>query len=708
MKHTTIRFLSVLALSAALAGCGSDGETTDSTGVDTSTGAGGGNGGGGTPTGNAGRLQFSTPSVTVAENAGNATVTVTRTEGTAGAINVTVTTNNGSATQPQDYTAVNTTVTFAAGDAAIKTVNIPIANDTTAETGETLTVTLSVPTGNATLGSTSQVLITITDDDIAAPDAPKAALSSTYKHLTVDWTAAAGATSYRLMKDATGGGTFTQVGTDLPASARSTEVSVIVHKETWLNAQYAIAACNSAGCTQSPAATASADLSVPLIGYLKASAANSYGYFGSAVAMSADGNTLAVGVDRTADAATPDAGFVLVYTRSGNDWTGPVTLKATNADNFDSFGDALAVSADGNTLIVGAPYEASGNGTPADNSVSGAGAAYIFTRAAGGAWTQTAYLKAAETPSTYENFGASVAISPDGSVVAAGVPYRTIATGGPINSAGVVYAFALSGGTWTRTGPITAPTPAASSYFGSSIALSHQGTTLVVGAPQEDVAALQGAGSAFVYTRAGGNWTYSRTIVPSVPVQYSNFGTSLSIAHDGSRVAIGARYEDLPPANAGEPTYYSAGAVYLYDLSATSATQVARLTAANPDSSDYFSSSLALSGDGETLVVGAEGEDGGGAGVDPTADDSRFNAGAAYVFTRSGATWSQRSYLKASGPGIDDLFGRSVAVSSDGNAVAVGSRYEDSGATGFNGNQLDDCGAGDANCANDSGAVYLY
>jgi hypothetical protein len=705
MKHTTIGFLSVLALSAALAGCGSDGETTESTGVDTSTGTGGSDGGGGTPARNPGRLQFSASSVTVAEGAGNTTLTVTRTDGTDGAVSVTVATSDGSAVQPQDYTAVSTTVTFAAGDAAAKTVNLPIINDTTAETGETLTVTLSAPTGNAALGSASQVLITITDDDVAAPTAPKAVLSSAYKHLTIDWTAVPGATSYRLMKDDTGG-TFTQIGTDLPASAHSTDVDVVVHKENWLSAKYAVAACNLAGCTQSPALSA-AGLSVPMIGYLKAPDAISYGNFGSAVALSADGNTLAVGAERTADAVTPYSGSVLVYTRSGSDWVGPVTLKATNADDFDSFGDAVALSADGNTLVVGAPYEASGNGTPLDNSVPGAGAAYIFIRSAGGTWSQAAYLKSAETPSTYENFGESVALSPDGTVAAVGIPYRTIPTG-PIGSAGVVYLFASTGGIWTRTGPITAPTPSASANFGYSIALSNEGATLAVGAWQEDVGALQSAGSAFVYARSGGNWSHSQTIVADVPVEYGRFGASVSIAHDGSRLAVGAPYENLPPFNVGDPTLYSAGAAYLYDLSPGGASPVARLSAANADQSDYFGESVALSGDGETLAVGSQSEDGGGAGANPASDETQPSAGAVYVFTRPDATWSQRSYLKAPNPESNDLFGSSVTVSGDGNMLAVGSRYEESGAIGFNGNQLDDCQGAGTHCAEDSGAVYLY
>ena len=156
-------------------------------------------------------------SLTVAEDAGNATVTVTRTGGSDGAVSVTVTSRDGSATQPADYTAVSTTVSFAAGDTAAKTVNVPIINDTTPETAETLYLTLSAVTGGAALGSTSEALITITDNDVAPPTASRAVISSAGPgKLRIDWTASTGATSYRVMKDATGSAGFTQVGADLP------------------------------------------------------------------------------------------------------------------------------------------------------------------------------------------------------------------------------------------------------------------------------------------------------------------------------------------------------------------------------------------------------------------------------------------------------------------------------------------------------------
>ncbi len=116
-----------------------------------------------------GTLQLSAATYSVAENGGSATITVTRTGGSAGAVGVTVATSNGTATAPADYTAVSQTVSFAAGDTANKTVTIPIVNDTAVEANETVNVALSAPTGGATLGMPSTAVLTITDNDVAPP-----------------------------------------------------------------------------------------------------------------------------------------------------------------------------------------------------------------------------------------------------------------------------------------------------------------------------------------------------------------------------------------------------------------------------------------------------------------------------------------------------------------------------------------------------------
>ena len=105
---------------------------------------------------------------------------------------------------------------------------------------------------------------------------------------------------------------------------------------------------------------------------------------------------------------------------------------------------------------------------------------------------------------------------------------------------------------------------------------------------------------------------------------------------------------------------------------------------------------MAVSGD--TVVVGAHAEDSSTTGVDSTPDEGALNSGAAYVFTRSGTTWSQQAYLKASNPGAYDWFGTSVAVSGD--TVVVGAYLEDSSTIGVNSapNEL----------ASDSGAAYVF
>ena len=108
--------------------------------------------------------------------------------------------------------------------------------------------------------------------------------------------------------------------------------------------------------------------------------------------------------------------------------------------------------------------------------------------------------------------------------------------------------------------------------------------------------------------------------------------------------------------------------------------QQAYVKASNPAAGDRFGCAVAVSGD--TVVVGANAEDSSSPGVNGTPNESASNSGAAYVFVRSGSTWSQQAYLKASNPGVDDLFGTSVAVSGD--TVVVGARGEDSSTPGVN------------------------
>ena len=150
----------------------------------------------------------------------------------------------------------------------------------------------------------------------------------------------------------------------------------------------------------------------------------------------------------------------------------------------------------------------------------------------------------------------------------------------------------------------------------------------------------------------------------------------------------------------GAPDDTSSGAGYAFVRSGGTWSQQASFKASNTGTTDWFGMRLALSGDSGTLVISAPNEDSASSGIDGKQDDdSAEQAGAAYVFTRTGDRWSPQAYVKASNAEGFDEFGSAVAVSRDGRTIVVGAHFEDSGTTGINGNQAD-------NPATDAGAVY--
>jgi hypothetical protein len=176
----------------------------------------------------------------------------------------------------------------------------------------------------------------------------------------------------------------------------------------------------------------------------------------------------------------------------------------------------------------------------------------------------------------------------------------------------------------------------------------------------------------------------------------------LSVAVSGDTVVVGADREDSNATgvngNQADNSAQDAGAAYVFVRSGTSWSQQAYLKASNTDAGDNFGSSVAVSGD--TLVVGAWGEASNTTGVNGSqADNSKNDAGAAYVFVRSGTSWSQQAYLKASNTDSNDHFGWFVAVSGD--TLVVGAQDEGSNATGVNGNQSDNSTSG-------AGAAYVF
>ncbi len=404
-------------------------------------------------------------------------------------------------------------------------------------------------------------------------------------------------------------------------------------------------------------------------------------------------------------------------------------FKASNAGTGDEFGRSVAIS--GDTAVIGAHYESSNatgvNGNETNDSAFQSGAVYVFVRN-GSNWIQQAYLKASNTGAGDE-FGFSVAISGDTIVVGAyGEDSNATGVNGNqgnnnANSSGAAYVFVRDGTNWVQQAYLKAsntggPSPGESEgdWFGFSVAVS--GDTIVVGAHGEDSSATGvngvqnnnsaiGSGAAYVFVRDGTNWVQQAYLKASntggqAPGESYGDAFGESVAVSGDTIVIGAGGEDSNATgvngNQGNNTAAGSGAAYVFVRNGTNWTQQAYLKASNTGTGDEFGWAVTISGD--TVVVGANGEDSNATGVNGNqGNNGTPNSGAAYVFVRDGTNWSQQAYLKASYTGADDLFGYSVAVS--GEALVVGTPGDDSNVTGINGDPSD-------NSASDAGAAYVF
>lgn len=293
-----------------------------------------------------------------------------------------------------------------------------------------------------------------------------------------------------------------------------------------------------------------------------------------------------------------------------------------------------------------------------------------------------------------DQFGASLALSADGQLFAVGVPGENGANGG-IDSAfaeiigesdptvGAVHVFRRSDGIWVRDTYIKPDPAQRRGRFGASLALAGdaQGYTLLVGAPEDSsggqgvnatpdpdgtlTPVVAGSGAAYVFERAAnGSWSQSTFIKSQTPLEDARFGHAVSLSQDRQWAAV------------GQPRVPDGGWVLLYQRQPGGWVLRQALQGSNTETDDDFGGALQLDANGETLVVGAEGEDGASlseTGNAASDDDTVESAGAVYVFRRNGGiTWQQAAYLKSPQRGGSHWFGMSLALSSAGNLLVVG------------------------------------
>lgn len=478
------------------------------------------------------------------------------------------------------------------------------------------------------------------------------------------WSPSAQATHYELWEDPDGPGPLPEVqaGNAITGTRHSFEISQLHQR---VNATYRLRECNGASCTFRATTLTPDVLRAHFLFDRQGSSvlAPFNPTAGTPVLVSADLKTLVIGapdpvstttLPRPAPAVDNSAVHVFVRSAVGEAWQPQARLQASNrrapacnnaAQDYchsSSFGAGLALSADGNTLAVSATGETSNargvNGDQANTDSLAAGAVYVFARI-GGSWSQQAYVKASNTPArnntwcnlSYwatqpcdgQNFGASVALSADGNLLAVGAigdDSKSTGVNGDANDtsavfAGAVHTYARTGSTWAPQAYLKASNTDAGDGFGASVSLSADGSTLAVGA---------------------------------------NFERS-------SATGVGGNQAD----NAQAPF----GAVYVFSQDRGSWSQQAYVKApvntvvGGTEPMTYFGERTALSAQGDTLVVGSV-------------------RGMAFVYARTQNTWQAQAHMFPAGPNVI-RFGQAVGVSADGNSVVTAAQDVGSEASPF-------------------------
>jgi hypothetical protein len=300
-------------------------------------------------------------------------------------------------------------------------------------------------------------------------------------------------------------------------------------------------------------------------------------------------------------------------------WLQQAKLTASDGAINDVFG--CSVSIQGEYAAVGAYGDDSNRGS-----------VYIFKRT-GTSWTRTTKLSATDGE-TDSYFGCSVAI--DGE-------YAIIGAYGDDNNMGSVYIYKRSAESWSQEAKLTASDSTIDSYFGCSVAID--GEYAVIGAYGDD----SNMGSAYIFNRTGVSWSQVTKLTSLDGTSNDFFGSSVSI--DGEYVVIGAKGDD----DNGDKS----GSAYVFKRTGTNWSQEDKLNALDGTANDVFGSSVSING--EYTIVGAYGDD--------------SNMGSAYIFKRTGTSWSQEAKLTALDGETDDCFGNSVLI--DGEYVVIGAFSDD-------------------------------
>lgn len=354
--------------------------------------------------------------------------------------------------------------------------------------------------------------------------------------------------------------------------------------------------------------------------------------FGSDVDLSATGDTALVTDENDVDPAGATSGSAYIFTRSDGAWSQQAKLVSDDIEGGDSLGKSGALSPDGSMALVGA------DGDENENGVS-AGAVYVY-RQSGGSWSQEQKLLVSDGEAN-DQLGRAISLADDGNlafVTALGDSRTDDATGS-------VYVFEQSGGSWSeQTRIVPTDSPDENRFFGASISLTPDGTTMVVGAPGPRFVSSDLSGRIYVFSNSGGSWSQQAQLAHDGGGGLG-FGGDVAVSDGGNTILTGTPRDPDPNGNRG-------GSVTVFTLSDGSWSRERKLSSPDGGRADNFGTAVALAADGEVGLVGA------GRDNDPNGD----RAGSAYV---SGTVPEQSTSTPAPmtpTPGSDQMSGTTTTA----------------------------------------------
>lgn len=357
---------------------------------------------------------------------------------------------------------------------------------------------------------------------------------------------------------------------------------------------------------------------------------------GFSVALSADGTVALVGAPGATVNSQVLAGKTYLYVLSQHVWTRTREFDDPAAAG-DQFGSAVALSADGNTALIGAPATAANNGNGAP------GQAYVFT-AVHGAWAAHP-LPEPGTAAT-DAYGSAVAISADGGLAVVGAPAFS-------NNLGKAYVFTLNGGAPAGAGrELDDPTPnAGNEHFGAAAAIAARGNAILIGAPVGGNG--EPSGKAYLFT--GQSWGASHEFDNPAADLPGGFGSSVALSADAGVALIGTPGAYANPDNNGQGD--GVGAAYVFAQSGGSWSAAVLLNDQSAVRLESFGTGVALSANGGTALMGAV---------------NAPDGGALFLFKQTGGSWAQVRRIVNPGHADAAAFGDAVALSADGATLLAG------------------------------------